>query len=177
MQKQAGQMQKRAAGKEGDVAVGSVVQIAIDDVDRAKVDDHNLTCIVVELVEKGSTQKEIKYRLATQGGRSTRAATSSFCRRPPRVSWGCSLCWMGGVSSHRPSEFGPSRRLPRRLAARGLFTALARAPATRTRARASRRGASAILAATRAAKSARTTIESNQSHASMLHSVADTLLQ
>ena len=50
------------------MAVGTVVQIAVDDVDRAKVDDHNLTLVVVELVEEGTTQKEIKYRLAGTAG-------------------------------------------------------------------------------------------------------------
>ena len=50
------------------MAVGTVVQIAVDDVDRAKVDDHNLTLVVVELVEKGTAQKDIKYRLAGTAG-------------------------------------------------------------------------------------------------------------
>jgi hypothetical protein len=43
-------MQSHAATREGNVDVGSIFQIALDDVDRAKVDDHNLTCIVVDLV-------------------------------------------------------------------------------------------------------------------------------
>jgi len=43
-------MQSHAATRQVNVDVGSIFQIALDDVDRAKVDDHNLTCIVVELV-------------------------------------------------------------------------------------------------------------------------------
>ena len=66
--KQGRTMELRAAEKEGEVAVGTVVQIAVDDVDRAKVDDHNLTLVVVELVEKGTAEKVIKHRLAGTAG-------------------------------------------------------------------------------------------------------------
>eukprot|EP00966_Prymnesium_polylepis_P069654 1619523-Prymnesium_polylepis.1 len=86
MNKQANRMQSRAATKEGAVAVGSVVQIALDDVDRAKVDDHNLTCIVVELVEKGKKQSEIKYRLATQGGVLKTLYTRSYVKLLPSAT-------------------------------------------------------------------------------------------
>ena len=50
--------------------VGAVVQVAVDEVDRGKVDDSNATLVVVELVVTGSKRKETKYRLA--GGRPNR---------------------------------------------------------------------------------------------------------
>ena len=38
--------------------VGAVVQVAVDEVDRGKVDDSNATLVVVELVVTGSKRKE-----------------------------------------------------------------------------------------------------------------------
>ena len=49
--------------------VGAVVQVAVDEVDRGKVDDSNATLVVVELVVvTGSKRKETKYRLAGPTG-------------------------------------------------------------------------------------------------------------
>ena len=48
--------------------VGAVVQMAVDEVDRGKVDDSNATLVVVELVVTGSKRKETKYRLAGPTG-------------------------------------------------------------------------------------------------------------
>ena len=45
------------------------VQVSVDNVDRAKVDPTNATLVVVELVETGTKQKEIKYRLACRMGK------------------------------------------------------------------------------------------------------------
>jgi len=69
-QKQAEEMQKRAKKTSGgdDVNVGMIVQVAVDSVDRARVDPTNATLVVVEKVEKGKTQKETKYRLACTAG-------------------------------------------------------------------------------------------------------------
>ena len=63
--KQARGMQKRAAHSDGGpLKVGAVVQVAVDEVDRGKVDDSNATLVVVELVVTGIKRKETKYRLA-----------------------------------------------------------------------------------------------------------------
>ena len=63
--KQGREMQQRAKGKHGGaVAVGTLVQVAVDNVDRAKTDDTNATLVVVEVVQKGTKQVEDKYRLA-----------------------------------------------------------------------------------------------------------------
>jgi chemotaxis receptor (MCP) glutamine deamidase CheD len=86
LNKQAARMQRRAAATEGEVAVGAVVQIAVDDVDRAKVDDHNLTLIVVELVETGTSEKEIKYRLAGRGGVLKSLYTRSYIKYLPNAT-------------------------------------------------------------------------------------------
>ena len=57
----------------GVLAVGDVVQIALDNVDLAKVDNKNLTCVVVELkTETGDKKRkkldDPKYRVATKHG-------------------------------------------------------------------------------------------------------------
>ena len=83
---QARRMQARTAAKEGQVAVGTVVHIAVDDVDRAKVDDHNLTLVVVELAEKGIDQKEIKYRLAGKAGVLKTLYTRSYIKPLPNAT-------------------------------------------------------------------------------------------
>ena len=67
-------MQKRAAQSDGGpLKVGGVVQVAVDEVDRGKVDDSNATLVIVELVVTGTKRKETKYRLAgPRQARSTR---------------------------------------------------------------------------------------------------------
>ena len=57
-EKQGQKMQKCATGRHGAVAVGTVVQVAVDNVDRAKTDDTNATLVVVEVVQTGTTQEE-----------------------------------------------------------------------------------------------------------------------
>lgn len=66
MQKQAAQMQRRVAKRDGDMelSVGAVVQLGLADVDRTKIDPRNLTCVVVECVRMGEKEEELKYRLA-----------------------------------------------------------------------------------------------------------------
>ena len=74
--KQAKRMMERAtkvAG--GEVCVGSVVQVAVADVDRAKTDETNATLVVVELVKK---PHEIFYRLACAAGQIKDLYTRSY---------------------------------------------------------------------------------------------------
>lgn len=63
---------KRFAAKRdgvgGILQCGQVVHIAIAEVDRAKTDTTTAVAVVVEAVETGSTQKEVKYRLACAAG-------------------------------------------------------------------------------------------------------------
>ena len=79
MQKQAAQMQRRVAKRDGDIelSVGAVVQLGLADVDRTKVDPRNLTCVVVECVRKGEIEEELKYRLA-----SSHAVLNGLYTRP-----------------------------------------------------------------------------------------------
>ena len=85
--KQAREMQKRAKGKHGgDVAVGTVVQVAVDDVDRAKTDDTNATLVVVEVVRTGTTEVEDKYRLACAAGVIKTVYVRSYIDPLPGVS-------------------------------------------------------------------------------------------
>jgi hypothetical protein len=64
-------MKKTAKKKDGCGEVlqcGQVVRISLADVDRAKTDSTTAVCVVVEAVETGEKQKEIKYRLACANG-------------------------------------------------------------------------------------------------------------
>ena len=63
-------MRKRVAQRDGalELSVGSVVQVALADVDRTRVDPRNLTCVVVECVRKGEVEQELKYKVATPQG-------------------------------------------------------------------------------------------------------------
>ncbi len=64
-QKQADRMKKRCfqeCNKREDIPVGGVVLLKIDKVDRSKIDNRRLTCVVVELTEQG------QYRLVCKGG-------------------------------------------------------------------------------------------------------------
>ena len=85
--------------------VGAVVQVAVDEVDRGKVDDSNATLVVVELVVTGSKRKETKYRLAGPTGTVstlyTRAAMSSLSRRPQRRWWAWTALFRTGRVSLR----------------------------------------------------------------------------
>ena len=74
-------MRKRAKSTAGveEVAVGTIVQVAVDDVDRAKVDPTNATLVVVEQVERGKARtKEIVYRLACARGTINRLYARSY---------------------------------------------------------------------------------------------------
>ena len=70
MERQACKMRKRVAQRDGalELSVGSVVQVALADVDRTRVDPRNLTCVVVECVRKGEVEQELKYKVATPQG-------------------------------------------------------------------------------------------------------------
>lgn len=64
LEKQALKMKQHAAKKYGNrvLQVGDVVQIGLDDVDRAKLDNPNATCVVVEQVGKST------YKIANKAG-------------------------------------------------------------------------------------------------------------
>ena len=64
MSAQADAMRKRAAHRDGVVEVGSVVQVALHDADRAKVDDTNCTLVVVEVIQPDQNRKNVMYRVA-----------------------------------------------------------------------------------------------------------------
>ena len=58
---QAGTMQQRAAKKDGGsgaLEVGAVVQVSVDNVDRAKTDNSTATLVVVEVIKVGTKNKE-----------------------------------------------------------------------------------------------------------------------
>ena len=80
LQKQAQEMRQRAKAKHGVVDVGTVVQVALADVDRGKLDDPNLTVVVVECVMTGTVQKEVKYRLAGLAGKIKTLYTRSYIK-------------------------------------------------------------------------------------------------
>ena len=80
LQKQAQEMRQRAKAKHGVVDVGTVVQVALADVDRGKLDDPNLTVVVVECVMTGTVQKEVKYRLAWLAGKIKTLYTRSYIK-------------------------------------------------------------------------------------------------
>ena len=61
-------MKRRAVAKQGEIELGTVVRIAVADVDRARIDPSTLTLVVVEKVETGQVFKEMKYRLAGNKG-------------------------------------------------------------------------------------------------------------
>jgi len=85
--KQGREMQQRAKVKHGGaVAVGTLVQVAVDNVDRAKTDDTNATLVVVEVVQKGTKQVEDKYRLACASGTIKTLYTRSYIQPLPGVS-------------------------------------------------------------------------------------------
>ena len=71
-------MKKRAKKQDGgsELAVGTVLQARVDDVDRAKTDPTNATLVVVELVKTGKRRIETKYRLACKAG----PLKSLYCR-------------------------------------------------------------------------------------------------
>ena len=61
-------MQKRAAQTDvGPVKVGAMVQMAVDDLDRGKVDDDS-NASLVERVQTDDTRREIKFWLAGPTG-------------------------------------------------------------------------------------------------------------
>ena len=78
MAMQGSEMKKRAKKKDGgsEVTVGTIVQVRVDNVDRAKTDPTNATLVVVELVKTGKRKIETKYRLACKAG----PLKSLFCR-------------------------------------------------------------------------------------------------
>ena len=79
LEKQGKRMQARVAGGSGvPVEVGTVVQVAVADVDRSKVDSTNVTLVVVEVVVKGKTKLETKYRLACNAGVVNTLYTRSY---------------------------------------------------------------------------------------------------
>ena len=64
-----GQVMQRKAGKGLlDLSVGTVVCVAVDNVDRARTDATTATFVIVEAIEKGEKEKEIKYKLACEAG-------------------------------------------------------------------------------------------------------------
>eukprot|EP00965_Chrysotila_dentata_P174819 5771639-Pleurochrysis_carterae.AAC.1 len=66
-----GKMKKSTLRKDKAPAVlevGTIVQLAVSDVDRSRVDAVNVTLVVVEQVEKGEKSNEVKYRLACKAG-------------------------------------------------------------------------------------------------------------
>ena len=67
MNKQAEEMRKRARKEAGaEVDVGTIVQVSVDDVDRAKVDPTNATLVVVEKVCAASkSQTHYSYFLTS----------------------------------------------------------------------------------------------------------------
>ena len=68
MEKQAAKMRKRAFTKDGhhqEISVGTVVQLAAADVDRAKTDVANITGVVVE---HEHTEDCMQYRVAAHAG-------------------------------------------------------------------------------------------------------------
>ena len=67
--KKGARLQKHCARLQKSAARLQKVQVSVDNVDRAKVDPTNATLVVVELVETGTKQKEIKYRLACRMGK------------------------------------------------------------------------------------------------------------
>ena len=78
MAKQGSEMKKRAKKQDGgsELAVGTVEQVRVDDVDRAKTDPTNATLVVVELVKTGKRRIETEYRLACKAG----PLKSLYCR-------------------------------------------------------------------------------------------------
>jgi hypothetical protein len=68
LKKQGAAMKRRAVAKQGEIELGTVVRIAVADVDRARIDPSTLTLVVVEKVETGQVFKEMKYRLAGNKG-------------------------------------------------------------------------------------------------------------
>ena len=78
MAKQGSEMKKRAKKQDGgsELAVGTVVQVRVHDVDRAKTDPTNATLVVVELVKTGKRRIKTKYRLACKAG----PLKSLYCR-------------------------------------------------------------------------------------------------
>ena len=79
LERQGKKMQARVAGgNEVPVGVGTVVQVAVSNVDRSKVDSTNVTLVVVEVVHTGKTIKETKYRLACAAGVVNALYTRSY---------------------------------------------------------------------------------------------------
>ena len=66
--------------------MGTLVQDAVDNVDRAKTDDTNATLVVVEVVQKGTKQVEDKSRLACASGTIKTLYTRSYIQPLPGVS-------------------------------------------------------------------------------------------
>jgi hypothetical protein len=67
---QANRMQRIAESRHGAniLEVGTVVRVSVDDVDRARTDAPTATFVIVDAVETGEVQKEIKYKLACKAG-------------------------------------------------------------------------------------------------------------
>lgn len=65
--KQADTMKRRAKDVAGDVKVGSIVHVPLDDVDSTKVDGKNITAVVVEIV-RSSEKAPPRYRVAVKNG-------------------------------------------------------------------------------------------------------------
>ena len=83
--KQATGMKKRANQVEGIVKVGTIVQVALSDVDRTKIDSSNLTLVVVEEV-KGKGNAPPKYRLACEKGQLKNLYARSYIKPIPHAN-------------------------------------------------------------------------------------------
>ena len=78
-------MKKKANQVEGIVRVGTIVQVALSNVDRIKVDSENLTLLVVEEVnDKGKAPT--KYRLACEKGQLKNLYARSYVKHIPNTN-------------------------------------------------------------------------------------------
>jgi len=68
LSKQAKAMQRNASNGLASLPAGTVVRVAVADVDRARTDSPTATFVIVEAIEKGKTHKETMYKLACEAG-------------------------------------------------------------------------------------------------------------
>jgi hypothetical protein len=80
---QARGMKKKATKIQGDIEVGTVVQVPLADVDRGRVDNSTLTLVVVEV---RGTKESKQYRLACEKGTLNRFYARSYINVVPNVT-------------------------------------------------------------------------------------------
>lgn len=92
LEEQAGRMRKRAELRDGHgevLQVGTVVQLALDNVDRAKMDFYNATLVVVQQVGVGALRVANRagvYQIAPWGLVIAPRGANSSSGRQPRIA-------------------------------------------------------------------------------------------